>query len=228
MIKLIVFDMAGTVVNENNVVYKTVQKAINEAGIPVTLEQVLAEGAGKEKAKAIRDILALHAPGQPAEAEGKIYQRFVELLEIAYENLDVTPMEGAEKLFAELKQRSVYVVLNTGYNRATANQLIAKLRWAQGETFDHLVTASDVNATRPQPDMILHAMKLCGLTDSSQVLKIGDSIIDIEEGKNAGCGITVGITTGAHTRDQLESATPDYVIDGLSEVVKILDKNPVA
>ena len=47
MIKMVVFDMAGTTVNENNVVYKTLQKAINEAGYNFTLEKVLAEGAGK-------------------------------------------------------------------------------------------------------------------------------------------------------------------------------------
>lgn len=222
MIKLIVFDMAGTVVNENNVVYKTVQKAINEAGIPVTLDQVLADGAGKEKAKAIHDILAHYAPEQTAEAEGKIYQRFVELLALAYENLNVTAMDGAEELFAELKRRHIYVVLNTGYNRATAHQLITKLGWTEGKTFDHLITASDVAATRPQPDMILHAMKLCAVTDPRQVMKIGDSIIDIEEGKNAGCGITVGITTGAHTQAQLQSANPDFIMSALLEVVKML------
>lgn len=214
--------MAGTVVNENNVVYKTVQKAINEAGIPVTLDQVLADGAGKEKAKAIHDILARYAPGQPADAESKIYQRFVELLEVAYENLDVTPMEGAEQVFVELKLRGIYAVLNTGYNSKTAYQLLAKLGWTKGVTFDDLVTASHVAATRPQPDMILHAMKLCSVTDARQVLKVGDSIIDIEEGKNAGCGITVGITTGAHTHDQLASAKPDYIINNLSELLKIV------
>ena len=49
MIKLVVFDMAGTTVDEQNVVYKTLQKAINHGGIPVTLEDVLETGAGKEK-----------------------------------------------------------------------------------------------------------------------------------------------------------------------------------
>lgn len=228
MIKLIVFDMAGTVVNENNVVYKTVQKAINEAGIPVTLDQVLADGAGKEKAKAIHDILVRYAGEQSIDAESNIYHRFVELLAIAYENLDVTPIEGAEELFDDLKRRSIYVVLNTGYNRATAAQLLTKLKWTTGVTVDYLVTASDVSATRPQPDMILHAMKLCGVTDPKQVIKIGDSIIDIEEGKNAGCGITVGITTGAHTHEQLASAKPDFIIDKLIELVKILDKSTSA
>ena len=39
-IKMVVFDMAGTTVNENNVVYKTLRKAINEAGFDFTLDQI--------------------------------------------------------------------------------------------------------------------------------------------------------------------------------------------
>ncbi len=52
-VKMVVFDMAGTTVNENNVVYKTLHNAINEAGFPVSLQEVLAEGAGKEKLQAV-------------------------------------------------------------------------------------------------------------------------------------------------------------------------------
>ena len=57
MINMIVFDMAGTTVDEDNVVYKTLQTAINKEGFEFTLEQVLAEGAGKEKLEAIKSIL---------------------------------------------------------------------------------------------------------------------------------------------------------------------------
>ena len=48
-IKMVVFDMAGTTVDEDNVVYKTLQEAIVKHSIPVTLEEVLSHGAGKEK-----------------------------------------------------------------------------------------------------------------------------------------------------------------------------------
>jgi beta-phosphoglucomutase-like phosphatase (HAD superfamily) len=56
-IELLVFDMAGTVVNEDNVVYKTLQKAINKYGYELDLNFVLEHGAGKEKHQAIKDIL---------------------------------------------------------------------------------------------------------------------------------------------------------------------------
>ncbi len=40
--------MAGTTVNEDNLVYKTLKEEINAAGFTLTLDQVLAHGAGKE------------------------------------------------------------------------------------------------------------------------------------------------------------------------------------
>jgi phosphonatase-like hydrolase len=222
MIKMVVFDMAGTTVDEQNVVYKTLQKAINLAGIPVTLDQVLELGAGKEKKAAIIDILAVHAPGQSPEAIDGMFQYFLAELDKAYNNLDVIPIKGTEEVFDKLKSHGVKVALNTGYNREIANKLIGKLGWSKGNEFDELITASDVVHARPAPDMIFRARDLAGISNLSEILKIGDSGIDIEEGKNAGCGITVGITTGAQTREQLASAKPDYIIESMSELPRLV------
>ena len=222
MINMVVFDMAGTVVNEQNVVYKTLQKALNNGGIPVTLEQVLADGAGKEKKAAIMDIADKYAPGQTPEAIDNMFAYFLDELDKAYADLDVIPIEGAEAVFEALIENGIWVVLNTGYNRETAEKLVGKLGWVKEDHFDELVTASDVPHARPHPDMILRAMELFEMDDASEVLKIGDSTIDIEEGKNAGCGITVGITTGAQTRDQLAMASPDYIIDSLLDLPGLL------
>jgi phosphonatase-like hydrolase len=222
MIKMIVFDMAGTTVNENMVVYKTLQKAINEAGFDFTMEQVLAEGAGKEKADAIRSVLQVYAQKQDDSLTDSIYQRFIVLLDKAYDTQDILPQDNAEDLFRALKERNILVVLNTGYNEKTARQLIAKLGWKKGVEFDGLVTATDVLHNRPYPDMIRLAMKEFGIVDPLEVAKVGDSVIDIEEGVNAGCSLNIGITTGAHTRQQFQSIKPDYIIDNLLELLPLL------
>jgi phosphonatase-like hydrolase len=216
---MVVFDMAGTTVDENNVVYKTLHAAIVNAGIPVSLDDVLLHGAGKEKLQAIKDVLASqHHETTHAQ---EIYNYFIVALENAYQNLEVTPCSNAETVFALLKKQEIKVVLNTGYNRATATGLLSKLSWIEGEDIDLLVTASDVSNNRPAPDMIDYAIKHFAITDPTTVVKVGDSAIDIEEGKNAGCGKTFGVTTGAQTREQIQVAGPTAVLDDLLE---ILDK----
>lgn len=221
MIKMVVFDMAGTTVNEDNVVYKTVRKAINDRGYDFTLEEVLKEGAGKEKLQAIKSVLALRGIDDDILSR-EIFAAFNGQLDQAYETMPIVEQPNATELFEALRAQGIYVVLNTGYSRPVATSLVAKIGWQVGSDIDALVTASDVPRNRPFPDMILHAMQQLGITDATQVAKVGDSAIDIEEGKNAGCEVTVGITTGAQTREQLLAATPTAVIDDLLELLPLV------
>ena len=224
MIKMVVFDMACTTVNEYNVVYKTLRKAINEAGFNFTLDEVLEQGAGKEKLQAIKSILQVFGKTEDNGLANKIYQNFIGQLATAYDTLDILPQDNAADLFKELNERDILVILNTGYNAETAQSLINKLKWQKGVEYDGLITATDVTNNRPQPDMILLAMEQFGIADGDEVIKVGDSIIDIEEGKNAGCHFNIGITTGAHTLQQLQSANPDFIINNLTELLPIIDE----
>ena len=220
-IELAVFDMAGTVVNENNVVYKTVQKAINKKGYDFTLEFVLKHGAGKEKHQAIKDILKAdnNSISEPSEP---IFEDFKQLLDEAYHDLKVISFDGVEEVLTKLKSQHIKIALNTGYNRAIAELLLQKMNWTKGNQYDTLVTADDVLEGRPHPAMIIKAMQVLEVSDANKVLKAGDSIIDIEEGKNALCGVTIGVTTGAHTEEQLKSAEPTYVLNSLIELTNYI------
>jgi phosphonatase-like hydrolase len=221
-IKMVVFDMAGTTVNENNLVYKTLRKAINEAGYNFTLNEVLEQGAGKEKKQAIRSVLATFAGVSDEELTDKIYGSFIVQLTDAYATEEILPQNNAIALFTALKERNILSVLNTGYDKATAQSIIDKLGWKEGVDFDGLVTATDVSRNRPNPDMITFAMERFHIQNGAEVVKVGDSIIDIEEGQNAGCSLNIGITTGAHTAEQLQSANPDKVIDDLIEILPLI------
>lgn len=222
-IELVVFDMAGTTVNEGNVVYKTVQKVIVDEGYNVTLQQVLLHAAGKEKHQAITDVLKACTTLAHVEAVAyKAFSNFKTVLEETYNTIEISAFEGTEQLFKDLKNNNIKVVLNTGYDRKTAKLLLEKIGWVVGETIDGLVTADDVENGRPEGDMIFLAMKNSGLTDPEKVMKVGDSIIDIEEGKNANCGITVGVLTGAQNRAQIQEANPTYIIENLNELRAIL------
>lgn len=219
---MVVFDMAGTTIDENNLVYKTLQNSINNAGFSFSLDQVLAEGAGKEKKQAIRAILSTYAETSDEVLISKIYDEFMVALAEVYSKAEILPQPNVTKLLSALKDRNIITVLNTGYDSVTANSILERLGWKAGVEFDALVTASDVQRNRPDPDMIEFAMKQFNITDSSGVVKVGDSTIDIEEGKNAGCGLSIGITTGAHTAAQLQAAHPDHIIDDLMELLVIL------
>ena len=221
-ILMVVFDMAGTTVDEGNVVYRTLHKAIEKYCPTVSFEDVLVWGAGKEKLQAIRETLNGTNNDLSEENIQIIFQDFLQLLDKAYEHLMVIPTSNTERLFQELKDLGILVVLNTGYNYPTAVSLIQKLNWKQGVHYDLLVTASDVKKNRPNPDMILYAMDRLNIHNADAIIKVGDSTIDIEEGRNAGCKYNIGVTTGAHTKEQLKTANPNFIFDNIYDLMLII------
>ena len=222
MIKLVVFDLAGTVLDEQNIVYKTFHRCINESGIPVSYEKVIEIGAGKEKSQAVRDILSQYSLDSSLHIQGAIYNFFLQELSNKYSSLEVKPMLGAEEVFMKLRTLKIFIAFNTGYNRTTTEQLIAKLNWKKQVHYDLIITSSEVARSRPAPDMIWRAMELLGIQSADKVIKVGDSCTDIIEGKNAGCRFSIGITTGAQTHDELLTSSPDFVIDQLNELLPII------
>ena len=222
-IQLVIFDMAGTAINEDNVVYKTLAQALQQYGFEVPLEMVLELGAGKEKRQAIVDILASMLP-QPASDEqvNRIHAAFQQLLDRAYEENPMSVFEGVAKLLPILRAHDIKVGFNTGYQREVAELILAKVGLTVGVDLDVLVTATEAQRGRPAPDMIDLVCEQVNVP-AAQSLKVGDSAIDIEEGRNAGVALAVGITTGAQTREQLQQAGPDAVIDDMMELLSVLE-----
>ncbi|MDR6921432.1 MULTISPECIES: HAD-IA family hydrolase [Chryseobacterium] len=219
-IELLVLDMAGTTINEDNVVYKTLTEAVNEHGYTVSLDKVLVSCAGMEKLEAITNLLR-EINGNEEDAV-IIFKIFSEKLKQAYHNLDVKPINGTENFLLKMKSLNKKVVLNTGYTSEIAQQLLSKLQWKENIHFDALITADDVSESRPSPEMINLAMRKFNIAEPGSVLKAGDSVIDIEEGKNAGCGLTIAVLSGAQNRKELEKAEPDYIFNTISEAESIL------
>lgn len=223
-IECIVFDMAGTTINEDNIVYKTLHQSILEHGVSLSLENVLEHGAGKEKLNAIEDILSIYGDDSQKAQSKIIFNNFLHYLEDAYNHFPVKPTNNAEKVLRTIRKWGIKVVLNTGYDRHTANKLLNKIDWVENDQYDLLVTASEVENARPFPDMIILAMKKLSISASQKVVKIGDSAIDIEEGKNANCILNIGVTTGAQTFEQIAVANPDYIIKDLIDLLAIVEE----
>ena len=74
----------------------------------------------------------------------------------------------------------------------------------QGFVPDHCVYTDEVPAGRPAPWMIFRNMEATGVMPPAAVVKVGDTVPDIEEGRNAGCW-TIGVTeTGSEIGLDLE------------------------
>ncbi len=223
---MVVFDMAGTTVDEGKLVYKSVQYALNEAGVPLSLQEVLQIG-GWNKKEGIRHLIGKYsdASGQEEMVEN-VHNQFLDRVNSAYTSGEgVREMEGASQVFRQLQEKGIKVVLDTGYHRPTAQILIQHMGWEREGLIDFSVTSDEVEKGRPHPFMIQKAMKQFGIEDPQTVAKVGDTLSDIEEGRNAGCGLVVAMATGALSLSQLMAAKPDHVIEKLEKLMALVGEN---
>ncbi len=103
-IELVVFDMAGTTVDEDNIVYKTLHRALLNQGVTTDLNTVLLHGAGKEKLQAARDVVEA-VLGQPNETLAlAAFSQFKVMLDQAYATEPIREQPNASQVFEFLKR----------------------------------------------------------------------------------------------------------------------------
>jgi phosphonatase-like hydrolase len=222
-IKMIVFDMAGTTVDEGKIVYQSIQGALEKQDIIYSLKTVYEQIGGMNKKEGIRKLVEMEKDNAEEDFINVITNDFLEIVENNYRsNPDVSEMEGASELFAALHEHDIKVVLDTGYFRRTADILIDKMGWKSNGLVDFSVTSDEVLEGRPAPYMIQKAMEYFGITDSNAVAKIGDTPTDILEGIKAECSIVIGIAKDANSKDKLRSSGATHIVENLSEVLEIV------
>jgi beta-phosphoglucomutase-like phosphatase (HAD superfamily) len=89
---------------------------------------------------------------------------------------------------------------------------------ALGWQVDAALSPVDAGRGRPAPDLVLTALLRTGASSVASVVVVGDTASDVLSGRAAGAGLVVGVTTGAHTRDQLLAAGADVVLDSVREL----------
>jgi len=222
-IELVVFDMAGTTVNDEDSVSRCVQGALAARDVMVTVADVN-RVMGLPKPEALR-ILIGESPRRDA-LEGQIddiYRDFVARSIRFYEtDPSVREVSGTEQTFRALQQAGIKVALNTGFNRAITQTILDRLGWSGSPLIDATICSDEVPRGRPYPDMIQELMRRLGIDGPAKVAKVGDTPADLHEGKNAGCGLNVGVTEGTHTREQLEPHPHTQLIASVSELPVLL------
>lgn len=216
-IQLVVFDLGGTTVQDGGEVSLAFTRALADHGCSVTPERLDAV-RGSSKREAILHFVP-EGPGRPRVAESA-YLSFRDHLTALYTAGGVAPIAGAEQVFVQLRERGVRVALNTGFDRAITELLLRALGWQQG-IVDVIVCGDDVRRGRPAPDLIFRAMDATGVTSVRGVANVGDTVLDLRAGHNAGVARNIGVTSGAHTRAQLEAVPHTHILDSVADLLSL-------
>ena len=222
-ITLMVCDMAGTVINEGGLVYKTLYETLKNNNIPVKKSDIN-DWHGQQKQQVISDMIDKYLPHEMYKNDVKnyCYDEFDVNLDDAYfgKHSRIALIDPElPNFFQRLRFNGVKIALNTGYERNFQKKIINHFNMT--EYVDDFISSGDVRMGRPFPYMIHRIMERNDIISVKHVAKVGDTRNDVLEGKNAGCGITIAVQTGAGTtKDFLEA---DLIVDKITNIDMVMD-----
>jgi phosphonoacetaldehyde hydrolase len=216
-IRAILFDMIGTTVLEKDptVINTCFEKAFLRHAI--TIDGTLVRNVrGMDKMEAIEAILKLS--DKPLEMKSQIFESFKSNVQKSISNFEEHPV--LDRVIGQLRERKIVIGIASGLPLVLFQMLFDKFGW-QKYSFDYANVYENFPEGRPNPAMIFDMCKKFQM-EAGQLLKVGDTVADIEEGKNAG-SITAAVLVGTQSDSTLQKAKPDFNLRSLSDVVNILN-----
>ncbi len=248
-----ILDWAGTTVDFGCLAPAgAFMEAFARSGVEITLEQARAPmGMAKwhhiqaiTRMPAVADLWAsVHGAAPTDEDVNHLYDTFLPLqVAVVERHADVIP--GAVEAVAALRARGLKIGSTTGYPRPVMD-VVQRVAAEQGYSPDVVVCAGETPTGRPGPSMALRCVIELSVSPVEACVKIGDTVVDVEEGLNAGMW-SIGVTdTGNEiglpqaewealptdrrdalrwtAADRLARAGAHYVVRSLADAVPLLD-----
>jgi phosphonatase-like hydrolase len=219
-IKLVIFDIAGTIIEDHGEVVHAFAGALQNNGIPFTPDE-LKRWKGASKREVIRHFVA--QLGSNSHTENTVettYGCFRAELERLYAK-SINPIAGAATTFDWCRRHGILMATTTGFYREISELILDKMGWRN--LFAANISSSDVRQGQPAPDMIFRAMEGSAVQDVRQVVNVGDTPLDLQAGNHAGLRGVVGVTTGEHDRESLRREPHTHILQSIAELPALIE-----
>lgn len=210
MIKAVIFDMDGVLVDSERIHYLAYNKLLRKHGKEISKEYFKRKLFGVPAKQNFIKIFSEQGENidetksdELAKEKDKYYR------EISQSEL--TSFDGATELLKLLRKNGLKTALATSASKENVEMVIKKFGWEN--YFDAVVTADDVKKGKPDPEIFLKAGKFLGV-NSQECIVIEDSKHGIEAAKKAGMKCIAVTTT--HKKAELNAA--DLAIDSVKEI----------
>ena len=137
---------------------------------------------------------------------------------------EVETMEASRELIEELKGRGHAVILASSAKDWEVEHYLDLLD--ARDLADGWTTSSDVQATKPEPDLVHAALERAGEEDRDAVM-VGDTPWDVRAAANAGVP-TLAVLTGGFAVDELKESGAEGVFESVAELRSRLERTILA
>ncbi len=214
----VIFDFDGVLVDSNQAHVKAWHRALQRCGYNVEPDRIFVE-VGKGGDRLVPDILGQHAEQTRGDDLRAAHERAV----FDIWDADGLPViEGGKGLIAALRARGIRTALATSSGASQLERAEAASGVGWRRLFDQVITASDVERTKPAPDLVQAATRELGMSPA-QCAMIGDTPWDARAASAAGV-VLMGVTGGGNSPEVLRAAGARAVYRDVGEIAARLDE----
>jgi pyrophosphatase PpaX len=210
-IKLVVFDLDGTLTNSGNTIYKATLKTLKQLGIN---DEIKFDDFNKTIGAHFTDMFkSLNVNVEDVEHFINLYKTYY------FDFIDDTYLyDGVIETLKELKKRNIKTALLTTKAQDQADLVIDyfKLR----EYFGLVTGRRPGLGIKPDASPLIFICNELNVKPEN-TLMAGDSELDIKCGKNAST-VTCAVTYGFRAKEHLENEKPDYIINDIRELLNLV------
>jgi len=211
--KLVIFDFDGTLADTRKLIVICKQEAMRELGIRVLSEEECASTIGLSAATGFRQ-------SYPDMSEEMI-DKCVALYRAKFEEkkLEIPPelFQGITETLEFLKKKGVICTIASARNSKSLKGFLSLMDIEK--YFPYVLGGDDTELLKPHPEPVLKTLKDLDIR-AEDTLVVGDMPYDVLMGKNAGT-YACGVTYGNSSREELVSSGADYVVDSMSDILKL-------
>ena len=214
-----VLDVDGTLIDSNYQHALAWYRALRSTGetYPVWQLHRLVGMGGDQFVRALGgDDLERRVGDRAREAQGKEIDTVLD---------EMSPLPGAHELLVAIRERGHRLVLASSGEQRHVEVYLDKLD--ARDLVDAWTTSSDVESSKPAPDLLHVALEKLGAPPDAPSVMVGDSVWDIVAAKEAGMP-AIAVRSGGFGNDELEEAGAIAIYDTPGDLAKALPDTPLA